>query len=131
MKRITTALLSSVLMMMSCTSNETLDKKLIGKWTMEKVYEYDADVTAKHNPMNNRYVVFHADGTFLSDGDPFGKNTGRWSVDNSTSVLFLDSDVDDDDSEWKVSFEGDEITWTGIGHPRKENTKLIHKRSKE
>jgi hypothetical protein len=127
--KIITTLVFTLLILMSCTSSDTLDKKLIGKWTMEKVYEYDVDQTTKHNPKNNRYVVFNADGTFLSDGDPFGKNTGRWSVDNTKSVLVIDSDVDDDDSEWKVSIEGDETTWTGMGHPRKENTKLVHKRS--
>lgn len=104
------------------------DKAIVGTWSMFKVYEYDHDVTAKHNPENNRWVDFKPDGIFVSDGDPFGRNTSRWKVDNKNSLLFIDSDVDDDDSEWKVSIKGDEMIWTGIGHPRKENTKLVHKR---
>lgn len=44
------------------------------------------------------------------------------------AALFLDSEVEDDDSEWKVSFTADLMLWTGIGHPRKEQTKLVHKR---
>ena len=115
----------------SCGLSETLEKKLIGKWTMEKVYEYGKDVTAKHNPSHNRYFRFNEDGTFMSDGDPFGKNTGRWRVDNEKSILYIDSDTEDDDSEWKVTFKDDETIWTGIGHPRKENTTLVHKRSSE
>jgi hypothetical protein len=98
---------------------------------MEKVYEYGLDVTAKHNPGGNRYFKFNPDGTFISDGDPFGKNTGRWKVNNEKSILFIDSDVEDDDSEWNVTFKDDGTTWTGIGHPRKENTKLVHKKMVE
>jgi hypothetical protein len=127
----TTILFFLLFLVLSCSTSETMDKKLIGKWTMEKVYEYDQDVTAKHNPNKNRYLVFNADGSFISDGDPFGRNTGRWSVDMEKSVLHIDSDVEDDDSEWNVSFNGDETTWTGIGHLRKENTRLVHKKSKE
>lgn len=97
---------------------------------MVSVLEYGKDVTAKHNPAHDRYIELKADGTFVSDGTPFGRNTGRWTFDGTTRVLAIDSDVDDDDSEWLVEFSGDdEIIWTGIGHPRKQNTKLIHKRS--
>jgi Domain of unknown function (DUF5004) len=121
-------LLAFSAMLIACGTADTLDKKLVGKWTMEKVYEYGEDVTAKHDPSDNRYLQFNSDGTFISDGDPFGRNTGRWKTDNEKSILFIDSDLDDDDSEWKVTFAGDETIWTGIGHPRKENTKLVHKR---
>ena len=112
----------------SCGQSNKLDKKIIGTWAMDKVYEYENDVTEKHNPKNERWIQFNADGTFISDGEPFGRNTGRWTTDNEKSILFIDSDVDDDDSEWKVTFDNDQLIWTGIGHPRKENTKLIHKR---
>ncbi len=95
---------------------------------MYKVYEYEKDVTEKHNPKNDRWIEFKPDGSFTSGGEPFGQNTGKWTADNEKSVLYIDSDVDDDDSEWKISFADDQMVWTGIGHPRKENTKLVHKR---
>jgi len=57
-----------------------------------------------------------------------GRNTGKWTVDHQKAVLFLDSEVEDDDNEWKVSFNADLMIWTGIGHPRKEETRLVHKR---
>jgi hypothetical protein len=116
------------LALVACQSASTLEERLTGAWTMHQVYEYDADVTEKHNPSGNRWVEFNSDGTFVSDGDPFGQNTGRWKADNETTVLIIDSDVDDDDSEWNVSFEGNLMIWTGIGHPRKENTRLVHQR---
>lgn len=117
-----------IFLSLSCNPIEKLEDKIIGTWNMVKVYEYDEDVTEKHNPMNDRWIEFKEDGSFESGGEPFGKNTGRWTVDNENSILYIDSDVDDDDSEWKVSFEGEETIWTGIGHPRKENTRLVHKR---
>lgn len=115
-------------LLFSCKQPENIDKKIIGIWTMEKVYEYGNDVTDKHDPKNERWIEFKADGSFISGGEPFGRNTGRWTADNDKLILFIDSDVDDDDSEWKVTFDKDQIVWTGIGHPRKENTKLVHRR---
>ena len=99
-----------------------------GKWMMEKVYEYDNDVTEKHNPKHNRWFEFNVDGTFVSDGDPFGRNTGKWTMDYENSVLFIYSVMDDDDSEWKVVVDGDQMTWVGIGHPRKQNTRVVYKK---
>jgi len=125
-----TILILATLLIVSCRKAEKLDSRIIGTWTMEKVYEYENDVTEKHNPKNNRWIEFKADSTFVSDGEPFGRNTGRWTADNNNFILNIDSDVDDDDSEWKVTFDQDQMTWTGIGHPRKENTKIVHKRKK-
>ncbi|MEP7266345.1 MAG: glycoside hydrolase family 43 C-terminal domain-containing protein [Saprospiraceae bacterium] len=113
----------------NCKSKDTLNTQLIiGKWAMLKVYEYETDQSLKHNPNQNRWIQFNKDGTFLSDGDPFGKNTGRWKLDNKDSQLLIDSEVDDDDSEWKINFKKDTLIWTGIGHPRKENTRIEYLR---
>jgi len=116
------------LLTLSCTHPDQLDQQIIGTWAMDKVYEYDIEVTEKHNPKKDRWIEFKTDGSFVSDGEPFGRNTGKWTADNQQTVLFLDSVVDDDDSEWKVSFTADLMLWTGIGHPRKEETRLVHKR---
>jgi hypothetical protein len=126
----TILLLLTVIVMTSCRQAEKPDSKIIGTWTMEKVYEYDNDVTESHNPKHERWIAFKPDGSFVSGGEPFGQNAGRWTIDNDKSVLYIDSDVDDDDSEWNVTFANDRMTWTGTGHPRKENTRLIHKRKK-
>ena len=117
-----------LIILSSCGQSNKLDKNITGTWAMDKVYEYEKDVTEKHNPKNERWIEFKADGSFISDGEPFGRNTGRWTIDNEKSILFIDSDVDDDDSEWKVTFDNDQLIWIGIGHPRKENTKIVHKR---
>ena len=74
---------------------------------MYKIYEADKDVTSEHNPKNNRWIKFDEDGSFESDGDPYGHNTGQWRLDNEKSILFIDSDVEDDDSEWNISFNDD------------------------
>lgn len=131
MERYTAHLILLTGLLFACDRPETLEKEILGKWTMEKVLEYGEDVTEKHNPAMDRWIEFKADGTFVSDGSPFGRNAGRWTAGNEESILYLDSDVDDDDSEWKVTFRADTTYWTGIGHPRKENTTLIHRRSQE
>jgi hypothetical protein len=118
-------ILMGLLLLASCSRDKS-DRQLIGTWVMHEVYEYGNEVTEIHNPMGNRWIEFKEDGSFVSDGDPFGQNTGQWKADPETSVLYLDSDVEDDDSEWKISIVSDRMTWTGIGHPRKENTKLVH-----
>jgi hypothetical protein len=121
-------LLVGALLTLACETKKTLDGELVGKWSMSKVYEYDMDVTEQHNPVGSRWIEFNKDGTFESGGEPFGQNAGRWKIDTEQSILYIDSDADDDDSEWKISIEDDQSTWTGIGHPRKENTKLVHLR---
>lgn len=123
--------LPGILVLMSCMSPPYTGHKLPGVWTMEKVYEYDLDVTAKHNPQGNRWIEFRKDGSFVSGGEPFGRNTGKWNIDSTNSILYIDSDVDDDDSEWRVEIKHNQMTWRGIGHPRKENTLLVHKRASE
>lgn len=112
----------------ACNTSSKPENELAGVWAMHKVYEFGKDETEKHNPKKNRWIEFRQDGTFVSDGDPAGRNTGRWRMDEENAILYLDSDMEGDDSEWKVSFDGNETTWTGIGHPRKENTRLVHTR---
>ena len=118
----------TLLVFFSCKPSRSLENEIVGVWTMEKVYEFEEDVTEKHNPKNNRWIEFREDGTFVSDGDPGGRNTGTWLMDTQNAILYIDSDMEGDDSEWNVSFKGEETTWTGIGHPRKENTKLVHRK---
>jgi hypothetical protein len=105
-----------LLALSSCTaSRSTLDERIIGRWDMERIVEDQTnDVTAEHDPSDNRYMQFFEGGTFESDGDPHGKNTGRWLIDAETAVLFIDSDAgEDDDSYWIVSIPGDSMHWQG------------------
>lgn len=116
------------LIIVSCVPKNQQEDKLIGKWSMHKIYDGETDVTSEHNPKNNRWIEFKEDGSFESDGDPYGQNTGNWNIDAGKSILFINSDSDDDDSEWNISFKGDQTIWTGIGTPRKEGFKLIHRK---
>jgi hypothetical protein len=47
-----------------CCKPAKLDEKIIGTWIMDNVYEYNKDVTEKHNPKQNRWITFYADGSF-------------------------------------------------------------------
>lgn len=110
----------------SCSGNQAPKKQLIGKWTMVKVFDGENDVTNEHNPKNNRWIKFNRNGSFESGGDPHGYNDGNWELDPEKLILFLDSNTEDDDSEWRISFDENKTVWTGIGTPRQERFKLIH-----
>lgn len=107
----------------ACNTSNKPENELTGVWAMHKVYEFGKDETEKHNPKNNRWIEFRQDGTFVSDGDPGGRNTGRWRMDEEKAILYLDSDMEGDDSEWKVSFDGNKTTLTGTS----ETLAPVHK----
>lgn len=97
----------------ACQSTQVpLDDRLVGTWTMDRILEDGEDVTAQHDPSDNRWIRFYANNTFESDGDPYGPNDGQWALDDST--LFLDSAAGDgDDSYWIVQVEDDVMRWQG------------------
>ena len=103
------------------------DTGLIGRWNMAQVFDGVQDVTNQHNPASNRWVEFKSDGSFVSDGDPHGRNTGHWTYDPETRELFLDSDAgEDDDSYWTVSIQGSEMEWQGARSEFTKRFKVIH-----
>lgn len=105
-------------------------EKIIGKWKMEQVLEGDRDITKDLNPEGDRWIAFKTNGTFASGGGPYGANTGKYSIDDKTETLFLDSNAgEDDDSNWKFTFEGDKLIMSGVGTERQEKTKVIFLRA--
>ena len=121
------SVIASFILLVGCSS-QTIESQIVGRWSMTKVLQHDNDVTAEHNPEGERWIEFRADKTFLSGGAPFGENTGSWSLKEGGKILFLDSSVENDDSEWDLHIMGDEMQWTGIGDPGKEAFTLIHSR---
>ncbi len=101
---------------------------MLGKWFIYKIYDGDNDVSIEHNPKNDRWIKFNRNGSFESDGTPYGYNDGRWELNHDTGILFLDSREENDDSEWRVTFEDHTMIWTGIGTPRQERFKIIQKK---
>ncbi|MFA0962108.1 lipocalin family protein [Roseivirga sp. BDSF3-8] len=98
-------------------------RELVGRWNMRELYENGNDVTNEHNPAGNRYAVFNEDGTFESGGDPYGKNSGKWLLEETPEglLLYLDSDAGSgDDSYWLITLEGKNMQWRGA---RSEFTK--------
>lgn len=95
---------------------------------MDRVLQNDQNVTAEHNPENDRWIQFNNDNTFTSGGTPYGENNGKWYLKDDNKVLYLDSSVENDDSEWNLVIHGDEMQWTGIGDPGKEAFMLIYSR---
>lgn len=108
-----------------------ISEQIIGKWKMEQVHEGDVDISNELNPDGDRWIAFKPDGTFASGGGPYGDNTGKYIIDDEAETLFLDSDAgEDDDSKWKVAFDGDKMVMSGIGTERQQRTKVISVRVK-
>ena len=123
MMRFTFYILLNILFLSSCTAPIT--KQLKGTWAMKKVYDNSTDVTAQHNPQNDRWIVFAKDGSFKSGGISTGENTGKWQYTATNNQLFLDSDVgEDDDSYWLIQIEKDSMNWAGLRSSFAERFKL-------
>lgn len=96
---------------------------------MDTVHEEGQDVTEQHNPAGNRWIEFSGDGTFVSDGEPYGRNSGRWIFNAETRELYLDSDAGaGDDSYWIVRLSGDEMRWEGARSSFTERFEIVHTR---
>lgn len=113
----------------ACGGASKKTETVIGKWNMHQVLNDNIDVSEEHNPAGNRYIDLQEDGTFESGGDPFGINTGTWTIDTENSMVHIHSDAENDDSDWSLELKNDEMIWKGIGDPGKERFKLIHKKS--
>lgn len=105
-----------------------LAERLIGNWRMTQVLQHDHDVSAEHNPNNDRWIEFYQDGSFKTGGSPYGDNHGKWKLNNDERVLYLDSSVENDDSEWQLQLTPKSMQWRGIGDPGKEAFTLKFKK---
>ena len=117
----------------ACSSSQALlTDRIIGQWNMEQVMvDKLSDVSSEHNPEGNRFVIFNANNTFESGGDPYGRNTGKWTLDEETGELYLDSDAGEaDDSHWIISFYGDEMYWQGTRGAFNSRFQIVHTREK-
>jgi hypothetical protein len=128
LKPVAQILLITVALVACSRPKSVPSEEILGKWSMRSVSEYGEDVSEMHNPMHNRWIQFNADGTYESGADTVA-NSGTWEVDDKNAVLYIHSDEEGDDSEWRISFKENTTTWTGIGHPRKESTTLVHERT--
>ena len=101
-----------------------------GKWYMVKVLQDGSDVTMSH-VAGDRYLILKEDSTFESGGTSFDVNTGTYSFNEADSLLFLDSDVgDNDDSYWKVLVRNDTMFWSGFGTDWAERFQIVQVRAK-
>lgn len=108
-----------------CTAPTKSNSEIIvGKWAMDSVIQRGNNVTSEHDPNDERWIEFKADGSFQSDGRPYGPNSGHWNID-STGVLHLLSSQPDDDSDWNIELSEHDMSWRGLGDPGKEAFKIV------
>jgi len=109
----------------------TSENKIAGTWSMYRIIQDGQDVTTEHDPYDERYITFSEDSTFETGGRPYGTNTGKYIFNSEDHTLSLDSDAGpEDDSQWKVTFQGDRMHWQGVGSEWAEGFELIHLRKK-
>ena len=108
----------------------TMADRVVGRWEMDRVLDRGEDATDVHNPAGDRYVELRADGTFESGGQPYGRNTGRWTLDPAYNELTLESDLGDaDDSYWIVSLDGDRMEWAGVRSETARRFRILSRRA--
>lgn len=123
-----------LLLVAACYASEQVKTQdvsyqMVGRWSMEEIYQAGQGVTQQHDPSDNRWFEFASDGTFISDGDPHGRNTGRWTLDQETQELHIDSDAgEDDDSYWIVNVASDTMYWKGARFEWNKQFELVHVR---
>ena len=131
-------ILTILFLVASCNASEkqaetpSPAEMVAGKWWMNTVLDSGNDVTKEEpfNPEGNRWIEFKADGSYNSDGDPYGPNTGNWKLMGSGDSLeiFLDSDAGEgDDSYWLLSFEEEQMRWKGSRSSFTERFEIIYR----
>ena len=77
---------------------------------MEKMFQRNIIHT------RNAFSLLMKTEPFISDGRPYGKNTGKYIFDKNAKTLAIDSDAGpDDDSNWKIIIEENTMIWQGYG----------------
>ena len=122
--------LGAVALLAGCANEPaSMEDQLSGTWRLTGIFDQDQDVTAEHNPSNNRWINLKPDGSFESDGDPYGRNTGKWSWDATEKLLHLDSDAgEEDDSYWSVEIKEKEMSWRGAKFEFSKRFRLTYAR---
>lgn len=126
-------LMLSILISSLLFSCDNPKRAILGKWMMHQVIQGGKDVTEEHNPKKDRFIIMDEDETFVSDGQPYGENTGKYDFNPMEKTLFIDSsEGENDDSNWVVSFDIGEktMTWQGVGTEWAEDFKIIYVRPK-
>jgi hypothetical protein len=122
LKRLTFLCLLGVAIACRPTSDSPTDL-LVNHWDMDQIIHNGQDATQEHDPEDNRWIELYDDGTYTSDGDPYGRNTGKWTLNEETMELYLDSDAGEgDDSYWIVEVAEDSVRLSGA---RSEFTKAF------
>ena len=112
------------LFLFSCSNPK---HQILGKWKMDKVLEREANMSHIHNPHEDRWIRFYQNGSFESGGKPYGRNSGRYTLNTEKQIIYLDSDAgEDDDSKWQFSLSRQKMNWTGIGSERQRSTKILY-----
>lgn len=80
MRYIISFLISSVLLIGAFQSKA---QSVVGIWNLDQVIIDGEDVTAEHDPEDERWISIEQDSSFKSGGRPYGSNNGTWSYNQN------------------------------------------------
>ncbi|MEM6768991.1 MAG: hypothetical protein AAF597_00280 [Bacteroidota bacterium] len=107
-------------------TQSSLRQQLSGKWNMVGVRIYEQDASSQLNPAGDRWLSFATAGTFSSGSGEQQENAGTFKLDETTTLLSLDSDAGPgDDSDWKVTIRNDTLFMRGVGTERQESSEVV------
>jgi len=89
---------------------------LVGKWAIEKVTENGQDITRSIDQQATRWIEFYSDGMYDSDGYPFGRYSGEYTLNGETGKLILKHPSEaNKEMHWMVKYDGECLILSGTG----------------
>ena len=87
-----------------------------GKWEVVKITENDMDISSTIDNNAQRWLEFISNDRYNSDGYPFGRYEGEYTLNENSGTLVLKSGSANTKSmTWQARYDGEYLILTGTG----------------
>lgn len=101
---------------MNCYAQNISSYEINGKWEVVKITENNEDISSSIDNNAQRWIEFIADQSYESDGYPFGRYDGEYSLDEKSGILVLKSGTTNAKTmKWQISYDGEYLILNGTG----------------
>lgn len=102
-----------------------------GSWTIEQVLRGKEDITGTDTLARNQRIEFNREGRYMSYTGTEMIDSGAYRINENTSRLYLQSDVEDSESEWNVWFSPKGMMTIQLinGNKHAENFRYVYRRT--
>jgi len=99
-----------------CLAQNINRYELAGKWEVVKVTENDQDISSTIDINVQRWIHFISDDRYESDGYPFGRYDGEYSLDEISGELILKNGTSNEKGiKWIARYDGEYLNLKGSG----------------